>query len=95
MGLDAVTTDDADEAVAALQADPTGFRAVILDYLMPERTGPEVLRDLRRFSDVDVFLSSGFAPGELADLGVHEEFAGFLPKPYRFEEFRRLLERES
>ena len=91
LGMEAVVTDDPDEAIEILLTEGAGIDAVLLDYLMPLRTGDEVLAEIREFSAVDVYLTSGFSRGRVDDPVLRRELAGFLQKPFTFEDFRRLL----
>jgi signal transduction histidine kinase/CheY-like chemotaxis protein len=91
LGYEAITTTDPDEAIDTLLTEGAGIEAVILDYLMPHRTGPEVLAEIRTFSQIDVYLTSGFARGELQDPELLEELAGFIPKPFRHEDFEAIF----
>ena len=91
LGLEAIVTDDPDEAVELLLTEGERIDAVLLDYLMPLRTGDEVLAEIREFSSVDVYLTSGFSRGRVDDPELRSELAGFLQKPYTFEDFRRLF----
>jgi signal transduction histidine kinase len=91
LGIDAITTEDPDEAIEILLTAGSDIDAVVLDYLMPLRTGDEVLREIRGFSAVDVYLTSGFSRGEIHDPDLHAELAGFIPKPFRLEDFAGLF----
>ncbi|MDZ7826489.1 MAG: response regulator [Gammaproteobacteria bacterium] len=91
LGIEAVTTDDPDEAIEILLTEGSAIDAVVLDYLMPLRTGDEVLREIRGFSAIDVYLTSGFSRGEIHDPELQAELAGFLPKPFRLKDFAGLF----
>ena len=58
------------------------FEAVILDVMLPGRTGFDVLRELRRASDVPVIMLS--ARGDVTDRIVGLELGAddYLPKPF-------------
>ena len=91
LGMEAIVTDDPDEAVETLLTEGQHIDAVLLDYLMPLRTGDEVLAEIREFSAVDVYLTSGFSRGRVDDPELRRELAGFLQKPFTFEDFRQLF----
>ncbi|HSG88315.1 MAG TPA: ATP-binding protein [Pseudomonadales bacterium] len=95
LGMEPITTDDPDEAVAILLTEGARIQAVILDYLMPLRTGDEVLREIRQFSAVDVYLTSGFSRSEFHDEELHAELAGFISKPFRVEDFEAAFDRRA
>lgn len=94
IGMEAVVTDDPDEAIEILLTEGAGIDAVLLDYLMPLRTGDEVLAEIREFSAVDVYLTSGFSRGRVDDPELRRELSGFLQKPFTFEDFRKLFSSE-
>ncbi len=79
-GFHPLEAGGADEAEALLRADPAAIRVVLLDAMMPGRTGLELLPVLRdRRPGLPVVLTSGFsgAPAPLDD-----PFTTFLPKPF-------------
>jgi nitrogen-specific signal transduction histidine kinase len=66
--------------------------AVIIDVSMPDRTGFDVLRELRAELDgVRVFLSSGHGQQDLESELANFPAARFLKKPYRAEELLKAL----
>lgn len=69
------------------------LRMVILDLSMPEKTGEETLRALRReMPDLPVLLSSGLGEGSVQNIeGV--VFNGFLAKPYTPEQLLAAVRR--
>jgi CheY-like chemotaxis protein len=87
-GLQVVTAAGGREALAVLRRGQTQgeeIRAVLLDLVMPQMSGSEVLKELRSFApDLPVILSSGYA--EESEAAARLAAAGpttFLPKPYR------------
>lgn len=89
LGIETIVTPDPDEAIEILLTEGPRIEAVVLDYLMPLRTGDEVLREIREFSAVDVYLTSGFSRSEISDPELNAELSGFIAKPFRFEDFER------
>ncbi|MBS2035143.1 response regulator [bacterium] len=64
---------------------------VLLDIMMPEMNGWEVLRQLRaspRLRDVRVVITSVVNE---KPVGLDVDFAGWLTKPFQLEEFKRFL----
>jgi PAS domain S-box-containing protein len=65
---------------------------VVLDQVMPDLGGEEVLAELRRRgSTVRVLLTSGFRDATTPAPTTPGDVAGFLPKPYTRATFRALL----
>ncbi len=79
-GFRTLSAVDADEAEARLRSDPGGVDAVVLDVLMPGRTGLELLPVLRQIRPgLPVVLTSGYT----ADAAPADDpLTSFLPKPF-------------
>jgi signal transduction histidine kinase/ActR/RegA family two-component response regulator len=91
-GYAVLEAEDGVRAVSIYRQERNRIAAVLLDLTMPERSGVEVLADLRRIDPaVRVVLCSGYsveAQGlDLAQLGA----TGFLQKPYSFDEISRAI----
>jgi signal transduction histidine kinase/CheY-like chemotaxis protein len=66
-------------------------RAILLDIVMPEMDGWELLRRLRaqpRLADIPVIVTSVVND---KPVGLDVDFAGWLSKPFEFEELKRFL----
>jgi CheY-like chemotaxis protein len=73
-------------ALEIFRSSPDEFDLVITDYTMPELTGLDLAREVRRIRpDMPVLLCTGFSekitPDSLKELGV-----GLLMKPYGMRE---------
>ena len=92
LGWQAVGVADGAEAVAAVAAAPERFSLVLLDWSMPVMDGREALEAIRLCAPaMPVFMSSGHAADALAAEVEHLRPTGFLAKPYRLAELRRVL----
>ncbi len=78
-GFDASVAHDADAAIAAARAED--FDAIVLDVMLPGRSGLDVLRELRRESATPVLMLT--ALGEDIDriLGLELGADDYIPKP--------------
>jgi two-component system response regulator CpxR len=78
-GFEVALAHTADEALAAARAEP--FDALVLDVMMPGRSGLDALRELRRESALPVLMLT--ALGEDIDriLGLELGADDYLPKP--------------
>ena len=78
-GFDASIAHDADSAIAEARAHD--FDAIVLDVMLPGRSGLDVLRELRRESATPVLMLT--ALGEDIDriLGLELGADDYLPKP--------------
>ncbi len=83
---------DGREAVERFRRDPGRYRAVLMDLTMPRLNGVEALQELRALDpSCRVILASGYDEAEaIRDLTAHQ-LVGFLQKPYRREDLRRVL----
>ncbi|MCP4641893.1 MAG: response regulator [bacterium] len=68
--------------------------AVVLDLSMPEMSGYDVLREMRKIDeDIPVIISSGYSTSGLSKPLEEIGAAAFLPKPYRTTEIAHVLRR--
>jgi len=82
LGYDALTADGGPAALALYARDPSAIDLVLLDLVMPEMSGREVVRELLSTDpDARVVLTSGFS--HESHLGDDEGPRGFIEKPYR------------
>ena len=87
LGMDVVATSDVQEAIKMYEEDKS-FDLVMLDVLMPEKTGVELYEDLKRInSDIKVVFMSGYNGDTKVDSLVHsDDRIGFVSKPYHMAE---------
>jgi signal transduction histidine kinase/CheY-like chemotaxis protein len=79
-------------AVAAVAANPARYDLVLLDMIMPEMDGTSCFAALRRISpELKIILSSGFTQDADLERLKGEGLAGFLRKPYDYEELSRMV----
>lgn len=83
----AVRTAENGKAGATAIADHNGDPdLIILDYSLPDATGPEMVDHCRRHAPTSkLLLTSGFAADMLADVDVGA-IDGFLKKPFDFDQ---------
>jgi PAS domain S-box-containing protein len=91
VGYDALPAEDGPRAVALLKEHGSNIAAVLLDMRMPGWDGERTLRELKAIDPaVRVVLVSGAGQDSLA---TGSGFSGFLPKPYRFQDLKAVLDR--
>jgi two-component system, cell cycle sensor histidine kinase and response regulator CckA len=94
MGFTVLLACDGIEAVKTFREKHAHVRVVLLDMTMPHLDGEQTFRELRRIhSDVCVILSSGYNEQSATNRFAGKGLAGFLQKPYRFEQLRDFLRR--
>ena len=88
------TALDGKEAVEAFQKHADEIDCVILDLTMPRMDGIATFKALKQIRpDVKIILSSGYSKKEVAERFTGKGLAGFIQKPYRYQQLRKELER--
>ena len=91
-GFTVVEAADGREAVRIFEERKDEIVAIILDMTMPEMSGEEAFREVRRIRpDVVVILSSGYNEVEATRRFTSKGLAGFLQKPYSPEDLAAKL----
>ncbi len=86
------TAPDVATALVAVEADE--FDVVITDIQMPDRTGLDLLRELRRHApDVIVIMITAFASTETAIAAMKEGAYDYITKPFKVDEIRIIVEK--
>jgi PAS domain S-box-containing protein len=94
-GYQVQTAADGEAGLRCFAAAAQPFDIILLDLVMPGKSGPEVFRAMRsRNPDVRVVLMSGYnLHGAKADALLAEGAAGFMQKPFRFEDLSAAIRR--
>ena len=74
--------DTAADVTALRRFHEARYDLVLLDVIMPGIDGPEVLKEIRKTSDVPVVLCSALSPHSLDDVMSLERNVHFLSKPF-------------
>ena len=83
LGYTVRACDTPTEALHLLETSPRAFDLLLTDVMMPDMSGPELVRRalaVRR--DLPHLYMSGYAANLLAEKGVRDTGAGFLQKPF-------------
>jgi PAS domain S-box-containing protein len=87
MGFTVLTAANGREGVETFRQNAADVRLVLLDLTMPQLDGEAAFREILGIrSDARVLLSSGFHQPEGASRLIGEGLAGFIQKPYRYEQ---------
>jgi len=84
-GFNVLLAEDGLQALEIMTHDPRGIDAVLLDMTMPNLSGEETFRQIRKIRpNVSVLFSSGFNEKDaLGSLTTGDRAASFIKKPYR------------
>ena len=91
-GIDVKTLDN--PLLAADEIKTGGYHMVVLDLMMPELDGVEVLRRIRHVdNDVAVVIFTGYPTLETAVQSMKLDAVDYLKKPFNPEDFREVVDR--
>jgi len=69
------------------------FHVVILDIMMPELNGMEVLEEIRRFdTDIAIIIFTGYPSVDTAVMSMKYNVSDYIKKPFDVDEFNKTLE---
>ena len=92
LGFNVLTASDGLQAVDRFREHSDIIDLVILDLTMPHLDGEEAFRELRRIrGDIRVLMSSGYNQQEVTQRFAGKPLAGFLQKPYVFDELEAMI----
>lgn len=85
-GYDVISATDGQEVVDQVESDPSGPALLLLDAMMPNKSGIDALRELRA-SGVETPALIVSAHQNAGDAGAPEELevSGYLQKPIDFD----------
>jgi signal transduction histidine kinase/ActR/RegA family two-component response regulator len=94
LGYEPVGFTSSTAALAAFRADPQRFAAVLSDEMMPEMTGSQLAREIRKLRpDVPIVLMSGYGGTSLAARAMGAGANEVLGKPLVARDIARALAR--
>lgn len=93
IGFEVLAIATGREAIRVFDSRASEIVVVVLDVTMPDLSGAQVLRELRRRRpDIPVLLCSGYSEEETRRHFSREDMVSFLQKPYPFEAFKARLQ---
>lgn len=92
LGFAVVEASNGKEALAVYQENIADIDMVMTDIGMPIMDGYELFSELKKFdSELPIIVSSGFGDAAVLSRIALEDTAGFLCKPYSFDQLQKLL----
>jgi signal transduction histidine kinase/CheY-like chemotaxis protein len=89
-GFTVLTAESGRAGLDLFEKQPDRIRCVILDLTMPDLDGEETFSRIRAIDrDVPVILSSGYSREDIESRFEKGDLAGFIQKPYQWEELLR------
>ena len=93
LGYNVVDAPSGRVAIELVRARPERFGAVLLDLVMPELTGGQTLKELRKVrEDLPVIICTGYAADAHLDEEARAGIAGLVYKPFSGERLAEVLE---
>jgi PAS domain S-box-containing protein len=93
LGFEVILAQNGRAAVDEFARQPDIISLVILDLTMPEMTGEEALREIRKMRpDIPIVLTSGYGEEEVLERLAYTSIDAFLKKPFRMEDFTNLIQ---
>jgi CheY-like chemotaxis protein len=90
------TANSGCEGLMLLKSNPGNYDIVLLDLMMPDMSGIEVLQDIKMnpiLKDIPVILQTGMSDGEEIAKAKEMGVVCVLHKPHNAKEIRQLLEK--
>ncbi len=90
-GYDVTALTSPRQALETLREEE--FHVVILDIMMPELNGMEVLEEIRRFdTDIAIIIFTGYPSVDTAVMSMKYNVSDYIKKPFDVDEFNKTLE---
>jgi CheY-like chemotaxis protein len=92
LGYKSLTAKSGREAVDIFQKEKSQIDIVIVDIIMPEMAGSEVIEKLKGIEpDIKILLSSGFYMKKQITKMLGKRCNGFIPKPFNISSLSHQL----
>ena len=93
LGYHVLRAASGEEAIRIYEAQGQKIDLVILDMLMPGKSGQETFRDLQAINpNVKVIIATGYTDETATRAVLQDGAAGFIRKPFDHTEFSRLIQ---
>lgn len=94
LGYEIIPAGGGQEAIERFKKEMNRIDVVILDMIMPDLSGRQVLAELKKIKpSVKVILTSGYSLDGLAENGLDLPGDGFLQKPYRIRQLSAVIDK--
>ncbi|MCK7505101.1 MAG: response regulator [Desulfobacterales bacterium] len=91
-GLDVILAENGEEGVMIFSERHGEIKAVLLDMLMPKKSGKEAYLEMKKIDPgLKVLLASGFKQDERVEAVLNLGVQGFVQKPYDLDTLSRSI----
>ncbi|MCP4728010.1 MAG: response regulator, partial [bacterium] len=92
LGYVVLTAKSGDEAIEIYKREKENIDLIMLDMIMPGKTGKETYNELRKFNpDIRVIIASGYSQNGTASEILNDGALGFIQKPFRMDELSKVI----
>jgi PAS domain S-box-containing protein len=92
LGFKVIAASNGSEALQLYRNNAEEIRLVVTDMGMPLMDGYQLLRELKKINPaLPIIISSGFGDVDITSRIAEGTAAGFLSKPYRFDQLQKVL----
>ncbi|MGE5341931.1 MAG: response regulator [Candidatus Omnitrophota bacterium] len=91
-GYEVIVAENGDQAIELFKQHHNEIRAVLLDLLMPQKSGKETYLEMKQIQpDVNVILITGAIKDKRIDEVLELGVKGYLEKPYTYPQLSRAV----
>ncbi len=91
-GYDVITADDAEKGIELFNENHKSIRAVLLDMIMPKKTGGELFLLFREINpSIPIVITSGFSKDEAIDKMLIDGISFFIQKPFSMDSLATVI----
>ena len=92
LGFNVIKANNGKEALDLYQHKANEITLVVTDIGMPVMDGYALINELKRLNPaIPIIISSGFGDTVVTSRIAHEDIAGLISKPYRFDQLQKVL----
>jgi CheY-like chemotaxis protein len=92
LGFSSITAQNGREALEIYRERGSEIDLILLDLIMPEMSGIEAYRELRKINqELPIIICSGYSIESVSDIIENDRNASFISKPYNPKELRNVM----
>jgi len=91
-GYEVISADDADDGIQLFKDNQKSIKAVLLDMIMPKKTGGELFVAFREISPaIPIVITSGFGKDEEIEKLLNDGKSYFIQKPFSMDSLEQVI----